>query len=77
MSSQPSQEGQTNRKKLRAVAAAIRILETVVVGTIVEYDIDRNSAELLCSAMGDLWAILEINGYTIDIETNRIRRMKP
>ena len=76
MSLQHSPEGHVNRKVLQAVAGAIRSIETVT-GTIVEYDISKDDAELLCSAMSDLWSILESNGYTIDIDTNRLRRATP
>lgn len=76
MSLQHSPEGHVNRKVLQAVAGAIRSIETVT-GTIVEYDISKDDAELLCSAMSDLWSILESNGYTIDIDTNRLRRAMP
>ena len=76
MSLQHSPEGHVNRKVLQAVAGAIRNIETVT-GTIVEYDISKDDAELLCSAMSDLWSILESNGYTIDIDTNRLRRAMP
>jgi hypothetical protein len=76
MSLQHSPEGHVNRKVLQAVAGAIRSIETVT-GTIVEYDISKDDAELLCSAMSDLWSILESNGYTIDIDTNRLRRTMP
>lgn len=76
MSLQHSPEGHVNRKVLQAVAGAIRSIETVT-GTIVEYDISKDDAELLCSAMSDLWSILESNGYTIDIDTNRLRRAIP
>lgn len=73
MSLKHSPEGHVNRKVLQAVAGAIRNLETVT-GTIVDYDISKDDAELLCSAMSDLWTILYSNGYTIDIDTNRLRR---
>ena len=76
MSLQHSPEGHVNRKVLQAVAGAIRSIEAVT-GTIVEYDISKDDAELLCSAMSDLWSILESNGYTIDIDTNRLRRAIP
>jgi hypothetical protein len=76
MSLQHSPDGCINRKVLQAVAVAIRSIETVT-GTIVEYDISKDDAELLCSAMSDLWSILESNGYTIDVDTNRLRRAQP
>lgn len=74
MSLHHSPEGHIDRKILQAVAAAIRNIETVT-GTIVEYHISKDDAELLCSAMSNLWSILESNGYTIDIDTNRLRRI--
>jgi len=73
MSLQHSPEGNIDRKVLQAVAAAIRSIEAVT-GTIVEYDIGVDDAELLCSVLSDLWSILETNGFTIDIDTNRLRR---
>jgi len=76
MSLHHSPEGHIDRKILQAVAVAIRSIETVT-GTIEELDIGKDDAELLGSAMGDLWSILESNGYTIDIDTNRLRRAKP
>lgn len=69
-------DGQTNRKVLLAVALAIKNLERVT-GTIVEYDITRDDAEALCSAMTNLWSILETNGYTIDADTNHLRKVPP
>lgn len=74
MSLQHSPQGLIDRKVLLAVAAAIKRLEAVT-GVIVEYDIGKDDAELLCSALTDLWAILESNGYTIDVATNRLRRV--
>jgi hypothetical protein len=76
MSLKLSPEGHIGRKVLQAVAAAIRSIETVT-GAIVEYDIGKDDAELLCSVLTDLWSILETNGYTIDIDTNRLRRAIP
>ena len=69
-------EGQTNRRVLLAVALAIKNLETVS-GTIIEYDITRDDAEALCAAMSNLWSILETNGYTIDVDTNRLKKQPP
>ena len=76
MTLQHSPEGCINRKVLQAVAKAIRSLESVT-GTIVEYDISKDDAVFLCSAISDLWTILYSNGYTIDAETNRLRRTTP
>ena len=76
MSLQRSPDGHIDRKALQAVAAAIRSIEAVT-GTIVGYDIGDDDAELLCSVLTDLWSILETNGYTIDIDTNRLRRAIP
>lgn len=76
MSLRHSPEGHISRKVLQAVTGAIRSLETVT-GTIVDYDISKDDAELLCSAMSDLWTILYSNGYTIDIDANRLRRASP
>jgi len=71
-----SPEGHINRKILQAVAVAIRSIETVT-GTTEEFDIGKDDADLIGAAIGDLWSILESNGYTIDIDTNRLRRSTP
>lgn len=76
MSLQHSPVDRIDRKVLQAVAGAIKSIEAVT-GTIVPYDIGKEDAERLSSAMRGLWAILENNGYTIDIDTNRLRRMTP
>lgn len=76
MSLQLSPEEHIDRKILQAVAAAIRSIERVT-GATEEYEIGKDDAELLGSAMTDLWSILETNGYTIDIDTNRLRRATP
>jgi hypothetical protein len=76
MSLQHSPEGHINRKILQAVAGAIRNIEKVA-GALEEYEIGKDDAELLSSAMSDLWSILESNGYTIDIDSNRLRRASP
>jgi len=73
MSLQHSPDGHIDRKILQAVAGAIRSIETVT-GTIVEYEIGRDDELLLNSVMRKLWSILETNGYTIDIDTNKLRR---
>ncbi|GFE60599.1 hypothetical protein [Geobacter sp. AOG2] len=73
MSLKLSPEGQIDRRILQAVAAAIRSIETLT-GTIEEYDIGVDDAELLASALGDLWSILETNGCTTDFNSNRLRR---
>lgn len=74
MSLKHSPEGRIDRKVLQAVATAIRNIE-VLTGATEEFAIGRDDAELLGSALGDLWSILESNGYTIDIDTNRLRRI--
>jgi hypothetical protein len=76
MSLQRSPDGHIDRKVLQAIAGAIRSIETVT-GTIVGYGIGKDDAELLCSTLTGLWSILETNGYTIDIDTNRLRRAIP
>jgi len=65
-----------DRKVLLAVARAIRNLETVT-GTIVEYKVGASDAQDLHYIMRRLWAILETNGFTIDVDTNRLRRTEP
>jgi hypothetical protein len=76
MSLQHSPEGLIDRKVLLAVAGAIKSIETVT-GTIVGYEIGRDDAVLLTTAMRNLWSILETNGYTIDTDTNRLRKAIP
>lgn len=76
MSFKLSPQSHIDRKILQAIAAAIRSIERVS-GAIEEYEIGKDDAELLGSAMTDLWSILETNGYTVDIQTNRLRRETP
>jgi hypothetical protein len=76
MSLQHSPEGHIDRKVLLAVAGAIKSIETVT-GTIVGYKIGRGDAVLLTTAMRILWSILETNGYSIDTDTNRLRKAIP
>lgn len=76
MSLNLSPQGHIHRKILQAVAAAIKSIERVT-GAIEEYEIGKDDAEQLGSAMTDLWSILETNGYTIDVDSNRLRRATP
>ena len=71
-----SPEGEIDHKVLQAVAGAIKSLETIT-GTIVEYKIGISDAQDLHYIMRRLWSILETNGYTIDTDTNRLRRALP
>lgn len=71
-----SPDGHIDRKVIQAVAGAIRSIETVT-GTIVEYKIGLSDAQDLHYIMRRLWAILETNGFTIDVDTNRLRRAEP
>ncbi|MBI2354432.1 MAG: hypothetical protein HYV06_05295 [Deltaproteobacteria bacterium] len=71
-----SRHGQTDRKVLLAVAGAIRSIETVT-GSITEYQIGAFDVQNLHYIIQRLWSILESNGYTIDIDTNRMRRRPP
>jgi hypothetical protein len=73
MSLQHSPGGNIDRKVLLAVAGAIRSLE-LVTGTIVEYEIGCSDVQDLHYIMRRLWAILETNGFTIDVDTNRLKR---
>lgn len=73
MSLQHSPEGHIDRKVLQAIAGAVRSIETVT-GTIIMYDIGKDDEVLLNTSMRNLWSILETNGYTIDTDTNRLRR---
>ncbi len=76
MSLQHSPVGHIDRKVLLAVAGAIKRIETVT-GTIVGYEIGRDDAVLLTTVMRNLWSILETNGYTIDTDTDRLRKAIP
>jgi len=75
MSLQHSPNEHIDHKVLQAVAGAIRSIETVT-GTIVKYEIGCSDAQDLHYIMRRLWAILETNGHTIDVDTNRLRRVK-
>jgi hypothetical protein len=61
------------RPILQAVANAIKALETVT-GCLAEHEIGREDDENFTRAKRLLWSILENNGYTIDIDTNRLRK---
>lgn len=76
MSLHHSPGGYIDRKVLLAVAGAIRSLESVT-GTIVEYEIGCSDSQDLHYIMRRLWAILETNGFTIDVDTNRLKRTEP
>ncbi len=73
MSLRHSPEGKIDSKILRAVSVAIRSIEKLT-EAIEEFDIGKDDAGFLASAVSDLWTILYSNGYTIDVETNRLRR---
>ena len=68
-----SPENKIARQVLQAVAAAIKELE-VVTGSLAEHTIGREDDEHFTISKRMLWSILENNGYTIDIETNRLRK---
>jgi hypothetical protein len=76
MSLHHSPGAEIDRKILQAAATAIRSIETVT-GTIVAYNIGKDDALLLTTAMRNLWSVLESNGYTIDTDSNRLRRVDP
>lgn len=76
MSLQPSLEERIDLAVLQAVAAAIKRIESVA-GSIREYQIGEVDAELLYGALNYLRAILGNNDYTIDPDTNRLRRVTP
>lgn len=73
MSLTHSPENKIARPVLRAVANAIKALE-VVTGSLAEHTIGRADDEHFTQAKRMLWSILESNGYTIDIDTNRLRK---
>ena len=66
-----SPEDTIARPILQAVANAIKALETVT-GSLKEHEIGREDAESFSRATRLLWSILESNGHTIDIDTNRL-----
>lgn len=68
-----SSEDKIARPVLQAVTAAIKELE-VVTGSLAEHVIGREDAEHFTQAKRLLWSILENNGHTIDIDTNRLRK---
>ena len=66
-----SPENKIARPVLQAVANAIKALETVT-GSLAEHKIGREDDEHFTQAKRLLWSILENNGHTIDIDTNRL-----
>jgi hypothetical protein len=68
-----SPEDKIARPILQAVANAIKSLETVT-GSLAEHEIGREDDEQFTLAKRLLWSILENNGHTIDIDTNRLRK---
>jgi len=66
-----SPEDKIARPILQAVTSAIKSLETVA-GSLKEHEIGREDAESFTRAVRLLWSILESNGHTIDIDTNRL-----
>ena len=68
-----SPEDKIARPILQAIANAIKSLETVA-GSLAEHEIGREDDEQFTRAKRLLWSILESNSYTIDIDTNRLRK---
>ncbi len=68
-----SPEDKIARPILQAIANAIKSLETVS-GSLSEHEIGREDDESFTRAKRLLWSILESNSYTIDIDTNRLRK---
>jgi len=68
-----SPEDKIARQILQAVSSAIKSLETVT-GSLAEHEIGREDDESFSRAKRLLWSILESSGYTIDIDTNRLRK---
>jgi hypothetical protein len=66
-----SPEDKIARPVLQAVANAIKALESVT-GSLAEHAVGREDDEHFARAKRLLWSILENNGYTIDIDTNRL-----
>ena len=61
------------RPVLQAVANAIKALETVT-SSLAEHEIGHEDDASFTRAKRLLWSILESNGHTIDIDTNRLRK---
>ena len=68
-----SPEDKIARPILQAITNAIKSLETVA-GCLAEHEIGREDDESFSRAKRLLWSILENNGHTIDIDTNRLRK---
>lgn len=68
-----SPEDKIARPILHAITSAIMSLETVT-GSLKEHEIGKGDAECFSQAKRLLWRILESNHYTIDIDTNRLRK---
>jgi hypothetical protein len=68
-----SSEGEISRPVLLAISNAIKALE-IVTGGLQEHQIAREDDESFTRAKRLLWSVLENNGYTIDIDTNRLRK---
>lgn len=68
-----TRDGTSDRTIVLATAGAIRSLESVI-SSMQEYQIGPEDAQDLHYIMGRLWSILESNGYTINTDTNRLRR---
>ena len=75
MSLQHTPDGKTSKKVLRAVAKAILALEQVT-GSFQEHQITKDDDVALCSSVRSLWSILEGNGMTLDLDTNRLTRLE-
>ena len=68
-----TRDGTSDRTIVLATAGALRSLESVIRSN-QEYPIGPEDAQDLHYIMGRLWAILKNNGYTINTDTNRLRR---
>ena len=68
-----TRDGTSDRTIVHATAGALRSLESVT-KSMNEYPIGPEDAQDLHYIMGRLWAILNSNGYTINTDTNRLRR---
>ena len=66
-----SPEEKIDHALIQAVSGAIKCLETVK-STVSEYRIGIFDAQDLHYIKRCLWSILETNGYTMDIDTNKV-----
>lgn len=75
MSLEHSPEGPTSRPVLQSCAEAIRALEKVT-GSFKTHKATKEDTDAVFRSVRELWSVLENNGYTIDVDTNRLRKQE-